>query len=99
MKHVDEYLDHKYDLMDRMISSTMFKPEETAEVMQALDTVQKIKKNVAKWKKYPAVYQCTNCKTWVDRYDRSGKKLEHLHIEHYRYCPSCGCKMEVDEND
>lgn len=66
--------------------------EEYALVSRALT---KDKRRHAVWKKYPCVWECSNCKFWVDRYCSPDFSYPDDYIKNYRYCPHCGAEMEV----
>ena len=60
----------------------------------------KEKKTHAHWKSYPCVWECSNCKFWVDRYmgfvglDNKQYFRPIEFIKHLHYCPKCGSIME-----
>lgn len=57
----------------------------------------KDKRGHARWKEYPCVWECTGCKFWIDKYLTPELTRPDNFIKHFKYCPRCGCKMEVIE--
>ena len=44
---------------------------------------------VAKWKEYPCVAECTNCRHWISLKD----------MQWYKFCPHCGSEIKKDDKE
>ena len=42
-------------------------------------------------------YRCSECKVWADEYGVDGDIYEEPPTHILRYCPNCGCKMDVTD--
>lgn len=56
-------------------------------------TKEKEKHKESNWIAYPSLWECANCKFWVDKYINLDFSFPDSYIKRFKWCPRCGSEM------